>query len=248
MRPGCAGGAVANAGVADRLLGLVRDIAAQADGPASIARAVELAPEAVDCSLVDVVHPHRSGGLSLIHSTDPDRSGRLIQVALAAQESLATLCCPCSAPVVVADLGSDHRCERYTAAMVEASVLRSEMDIALEAGDDDWLVLRFFSDTPHAWTDGDRHGATAFAELVAVAVDRATLRGTVRNLRLGLESNRTIGAAVGILMTRHGLTYEEALGRLRSFSQRCNWKLRNLADEVVLTGDLPSGVQERPGS
>jgi GAF domain-containing protein len=225
----------------DRLSTLARDIAAQPDGPASIARVVDLAPKVVGCSLVDVVHVGPSGKLSVIHSGDPGLSARLVRVAAASRDSLARLCCPASAPVIVTDLGTGDRCARYARDVVEATGLRWEMDIALEA-DDDWLVLRFFSETSEAWTDSDRGDATAFAELAALAIDRAVLRGTAQNLRIGLESNRLIGAAIGILMTRRQVTYEAAFALLRTFSQRRNRKLRSVAEDVVLTGDLPEYV------
>lgn len=61
----------------------------------------------------------------------------------------------------------------------------------------------------------------------------------IQNLQVALNSNRAIGAAIGVLMTRHMLTYEQAFALLVSTSQRANRKLSALADEVVLTGEIP---------
>jgi AmiR/NasT family two-component response regulator len=58
-------------------------------------------------------------------------------------------------------------------------------------------------------------------------------------LRTALDSNRMIGAAVGILMVRHGITQARAFDLLRDVSQHANRKVRSIADEVVATGTLP---------
>ena len=53
-----------------------------------------------------------------------------------------------------------------------------------------------------------------------------------------MVSNRRIGMAVGILMERHRLTEEQAFDRLRDLSQRRNVKLRDLAEQMIYTGDF----------
>jgi len=57
-------------------------------------------------------------------------------------------------------------------------------------------------------------------------------------LRRALASSRQIGMAMGILMERHRFTAEQAFDRLRDLSQRGNVKLRDLAEQVVHTGDV----------
>lgn len=76
----------------------------------------------------------------------------------------------------------------------------------------------------------------------------ATAQRQAEHLERALESNRLIGTAVGILMAGSRITSEEAFDRLRASSQRTNRKLRELADEVVLTGALPAapGASRRP--
>lgn len=58
------------------------------------------------------------------------------------------------------------------------------------------------------------------------------------NLEVALRSSRTIGAAIGILMANHHLREEEAFQMLRKTSMDSNMKLRDLAAEVVQTGDV----------
>jgi transcriptional regulator with GAF, ATPase, and Fis domain len=61
----------------------------------------------------------------------------------------------------------------------------------------------------------------------------------VGNLKFGLQTRTLIGEAIGIIMVRHRLTDDEAFARLTKASQNSNTKLRDLAETVVYTGDLP---------
>ena len=57
-------------------------------------------------------------------------------------------------------------------------------------------------------------------------------------LQSALVSNRRIGMAVGILMCQRRLTEEQAIALLKTHSQHCNIKVRELAETVIFTGTL----------
>src|SRR3954451_15290349 len=57
------------------------------------------------------------------------------------------------------------------------------------------------------------------------------------HLQRALGSSRQIGMALGILMERHRLTQEQAFERLRELSTRSNVKLRDVAEQIIYTGD-----------
>lgn len=61
----------------------------------------------------------------------------------------------------------------------------------------------------------------------------------IEHLKIALSSARRIGAAVGIIMARRGLTDDAAFAVLSRASQDRNQKLRDIAEHVLLTGDLP---------
>ncbi|MBT9255080.1 ANTAR domain-containing protein [Phycicoccus sp. MAQZ13P-2] len=67
------------------------------------------------------------------------------------------------------------------------------------------------------------------------------------HLAVALRSNRTIGMAIGVLMARRRLPAEGAFELLRRLSTTRNRKLRDLAEEVVHTGDLPAAADGRTG-
>jgi len=61
----------------------------------------------------------------------------------------------------------------------------------------------------------------------------------IEQLKIALDSNRIIGAAVGILMSRLQLPYREAFDVLSNTSQNENVKLRVVAEAVLYSGTLP---------
>jgi AmiR/NasT family two-component response regulator len=72
------------------------------------------------------------------------------------------------------------------------------------------------------------------------AIDQ--VRTTVGQLRQALQSNRTIGTAVGILMTRYDLEPKRAFQVLVRTSQQNNRKMNDIAEELLRTGELPGVV------
>jgi hypothetical protein len=77
-----------------------------------------------------------------------------------------------------------------------------------------------------------------FATHAAIAMDGARTSQEAANLVLAQESNREIGMAMGVLMSRHRLTQSQAFDLLRMASQHSHRKLREIAADVVETGML----------
>jgi hypothetical protein len=98
--------------------------------------------------------------------------------------------------------------------------------------------LRFLFTQPCAGS-ADRTLITAFCAHAAIAPDRAALLVQVDNLQVALTSNRIIGAAVGVLMARHGVAYPDGMSQLKTASQNANRRLLDVANDVLCTGQLP---------
>jgi signal transduction histidine kinase/DNA-binding response OmpR family regulator/PAS domain-containing protein len=103
----------------------------------------------------------------------------------------------------------------------------------LRAGADDYIVKPFAA--PELLARVRTHHE--LAKLREYALNRA--EDKVANLEQALASNRQIGAAMGILMARLKLTDEQAFDLLRKTSQNRHRKLRDIAEEVTMTGELP---------
>jgi AmiR/NasT family two-component response regulator len=80
-------------------------------------------------------------------------------------------------------------------------------------------------------------GGDAAEQLAEARNELAAAMAHAAELQRALVSNRRIGMAMGILMERHRLTEEHAFDRLRDLSQRSNVKLRDVAEQLIYTGD-----------
>ena len=82
---------------------------------------------------------------------------------------------------------------------------------------------------------------------VAGAVDDQLkqLSTEVENLRFALQASRRIGIAIGIVMNAHRLTDGQAFDVLARLSQQKNMKLRDLVEDIVLTGDIGASAQQQ---
>lgn len=63
--------------------------------------------------------------------------------------------------------------------------------------------------------------------------DAELFRRTADTLKAGLESNRQIGKALGLLMAFYGITDTDAFEKLRNASQETNNKLNKIAADYV---------------
>ncbi len=94
-------------------------------------------------------------------------------------------------------------------------------------------ALNVFSDTPGALTERSLEQAamlTAFASVTLTAVSHGEEAST---LRRGLQSNREIGKAVGLLMAMHSIDDERAFEMLAKVSQEMNVKVVEVAAQVI---------------
>jgi hypothetical protein len=74
----------------------------------------------------------------------------------------------------------------------------------------------------------------------------AEARDKIANLERALTSSRRIGAAMGVLMYRHKITMDQAFDLLRVASQVTHRKLRDVAEDVLTSGELtlPHGLHK----
>ena len=130
------------------------------------------------------------------------------------------------------------------AAAAEVAGIVSSLSLPLILKSEIVGALNLYSS--HALTFSDRavYLATLFAEQAALAVTNAAVYWKTytltQNLTLALENRERIGQAKGILAVRLGITMDEAFELLRRTSQQLNIKLRDVADHVALTGELPT--------
>jgi anti-anti-sigma factor len=84
--------------------------------------------------------------------------------------------------------------------------------------------------------------SAAFDTIAQMARELDEARTKIENLQVALQTNRRIGQALGIIMERLKVTEDDAFAVLRSASQHQHCKLRELAEHVVRTGEIPSAA------
>ncbi|MCU1466700.1 MAG: hypothetical protein JWM72_2628 [Actinomycetia bacterium] len=123
----------------------------------------------------------------------------------------------------------------------------SSLSMPLRVKSDIVGALNLYGSRPLTFTGPNVHLAELFAEQAALAVTNAEVYFNTyeltQNLTRALENREVIGQAKGILATRLVLTMDEAFEQLRQTSQNINMKLRDVADHVVRTGELPSAPE-----
>ncbi len=145
--------------------------------------------------------------------------------------------------LVSQDLGEDPRWPRWGPMAVSIGI-RSALGVELmsKAGDRRLGAVNLYWERTHVFTSDEISVAHLIARHAALALAASF---TVEELRVGMDGRKRIGQAQGILMERHGLDEEQAFAVLRRYSQDQNIKLRDLAEQLVRTGQLPVGGHGR---
>jgi hypothetical protein len=138
---------------------------------------------------------------------------------------------------VVEDLARDERWPALAAAGRELGVRAFACACSPASGERPVLVT-WQAPAAGSFAGVDLDDLAAVGALAAAAVEAGLQRERAENLAGALESNRRIGIAIGVVMVRELVTAEQAFGRLRAVSQRRHRKLRDVAEEVVATGEL----------
>ena len=102
--------------------------------------------------------------------------------------------------------------------------------------------LNVYAAAADAFTDADRKALVEFAAYAAVALTNmdalAAARDQAENLERAMEYRAVIEQAKGILIERYRLTADQASRLLAQASMHTNRRLRDLAQDLVLTGEL----------
>jgi hypothetical protein len=131
------------------------------------------------------------------------------------------------------DLADGSPWPRLAERVLAETSVRGMAGFRLRAADGRTGALNLFSDTPGGLTARAVDQGIVLASFITVALVAATERRSASSLRAGLQSNREIGKAVGLMMAFHKISDEEAFAMLRAASQDLNVKLSEVARQVV---------------
>jgi GAF domain-containing protein len=217
------------------------DLHGDGDNDAALVRAVELAVKHVPgCSWASITHL-RHGNARTLASSDPVAAladqlqydlgeGPCLQAAQDGQDYL------------LVDVAEDTRWPDYANAVQQRSPVRSVLSFQLPA--EEHAALNLFAETAGAFTDESVTFGAVFAAHVSTLVALFEAEESATHLQVAVASNRQIGTAIGVLMAHHKITAESAFNLLRTASQNLHVKLRDIARDVVETGELPTSHRD----
>jgi GAF domain-containing protein len=138
--------------------------------------------------------------------------------------------------VVSGSLGADSRWPRFGGRIARLGV-HSVMSLPLITPDGVVGAMNVYAHGKNSFDDRAAELGEIFATPAAIAVQNAHVLAQTRRLanrlQSALEIRGVIDRAVGILMSRSGITEQEALERLRSLSQHEHRKLAEVARQIV---------------
>ncbi|WP_157559600.1 ANTAR domain-containing protein [Nocardioides sp. Soil777] len=129
----------------------------------------------------------------------------------------------------MSNLQHEQRWPRYVA-QARAAGVRSQMAVKLYLGEGTLGGINFYSTSSDDVSDDAQVLARLFATHAAIALGHAQEREAFKE---GLQTRKTIGAAIGILMERYEMNEDRAFAFLVRASSHTNIKLRAVAQELV---------------
>jgi ANTAR domain/GAF domain len=132
-----------------------------------------------------------------------------------------------------ADLNDGSPWPNLAKRVLAETPVRGMAGFRLRADNEKNGALNLFSDSPGGLTATAVDQGIVLASFTTVALRAYNDRLTAKTLRDGLQSNREIGKAVGLLMAFHQISDDAAFDMLRKASQDMNIKLAEVARQVV---------------
>jgi GAF domain-containing protein len=218
---------------------VARDLSTQSGVAATTDRVAEMAAKLIGCGWAAVGRLGSHGAVVFDSSGDSPVLTRIESITSATGDGVAWEALRRRDSVLVHDLATERRWPSFTARVLAETPVRSALAYFLRLDEIDLGVLALYAAEPRFFTEQTAEVAAIFADHAAIAVSHALDQDKVTNLEEALRSNREIGVALGVLMTRYTMTQQQAFDLLRTVSQRTHRKLRDVAGDVAFTGALP---------
>ena len=218
---------------------IAQDLCDQPGVEATTGRIADLAKTMLGCDAAGVWRSNIRDTVHLVAPADDAIITALNAVVTSTGQGPALECLRLEQTVVVEDLATDSRWPDYFAAVDRAGLaLLSIIAYPLRAEGVVHGALVLYSGQARFLTSEVVELGGVFASHAALALDLADTVAKAENLARALETNRHIGTAIGILMAEYKLSDDAAFDLMRATSQNTHRKIRDIADDVVLTGRL----------
>lgn len=205
----------------------------------TVGAVVDFALQALDCSHAGVaLYSH--GRPQVPAATDP-LVCEIFHHAMAAGRGPLVEAMETGQDVLIRDTASDGRWPQWAAEVRELGV-RAVLDVPLTTAAGTVGMLGLYSTAPDAFGPDDIAIAHILARHASVALANARHEATMAQ---AVDARKLVGQAMGILMERYDLDSDRAFTVLRRYSQDTNTKLRDVAQQLIDTRDLPRAEARR---
>ncbi len=136
-------------------------------------------------------------------------------------------------PQMDPDLMTASQWPAFARAVLRETPVRGAAGFRIVAAGTKVGALNLFSDRAGAFTDESANQGMVLASFAAIAISAVQNQVRADTLAHGLDSNREIGKAIGLMMAFHKIPDTEAFELLRRTSQDMNIKLTEVARKVV---------------
>lgn len=145
--------------------------------------------------------------------------------------------------IEITDTRVEHRWPDYTPRAAERGNLSSlSIPLAIDPDEQVTGALNIYARHPDAFDEASRSAASRFGPYAAIATGNLhayrSARELAENLQTAMESRAVIDQAKGMLIERYKLTPDAAFQLLARASMATNRKLRDIAADLVRTGEL----------
>jgi len=138
--------------------------------------------------------------------------------------------------VIVGDTATEQRWPEWAAQVLGLGV-RSVLDVPLTTSAAGTIgVLGLYNTQPDAFNSDDEAIAHILARHASVALAHARHD---ESMAQAIDARKLVGQAMGILMERYDIDGDHAFEVLKRYSQDTNTKLRDVAQQLILTRRLP---------
>lgn len=219
---------------------IARDLVEQPGLEKTTSRLLTLARQLTGCGIAALWKLSPSGDMLLQASTDPAFGHALRRILHDVDEGVVRQALTSHAVVHMPDTSTERRWPRYLQALAEHQLpIACAVAYSLDLGEHQLGVLALYSAKPYFFSEDLMAIGAILADHAAIALEAADLADQNHHLNEALQTNRRIGIAIGILMALHQVEEQQAFDLLRIASQRLHRKLRDIAEEVILTGATP---------
>lgn len=220
------------------LAAFARAVSEAADLASARTTLLGLAAELLGVPAAALTHITEPGSLTFV-ATGGAAADRIAEIALQVRQGVCWQVHQTATPVLCDDLTGELRWPAFRAAALDRAPIRSIAGLPLRFADQLFGALLLYSERPGHFTPEQMSQAELVADHAGMALAHATARARVANLEIALRTNREIAIAIGIIMDRDHLNEAQAFDLLQKLSQVRQVKLRDIAADIALSGEIP---------